>query len=72
MRSVAFLPVSKRPTDSVLQWAGEKESSALLPPETLYPSELSALLCYVEPVLDISALGIIGMLIVSEFYFHET
>ena len=55
---VSFLPMMKRPQDSPLQWAGEKSGSDLLSPEILYPSELQGILCYVEPIMDSTALGV--------------
>ena len=58
LRMVSFLPVMKRPQDSAILWAGEKSGSDLLSPEILYPSELHGVLCYVEPIMDSTALGI--------------
>ena len=58
LRMVSFLPMMKRPQDSPLQWAGEKSGSDLLSPEILYPSELHGVLCYVEPIMDSTALGV--------------
>lgn len=49
----------KKSGDMTLNWKGDLLATPLLSPDRLYPNDAMPLLCYVEPVLDVTALGII-------------